>query len=124
MKNNNSFIVVGGVFILCIFSFVTAKNILPENNNNQYYAKPNENMTAKIDKISVSNNRLVVDFSGFPTHYCLKTTKSTPSLNSLCWNKIDNNRIETSYFEYKKYYIWIKDKENKISERVVINKEF
>ena len=49
MKNNNStFIVLGGIFILSVFSFIVAKNILPDSDNNQYYAKPNENMTAKI----------------------------------------------------------------------------
>ena len=49
MKNNNStFIVLGGIFILSVFSFIVAKNILPDSDNNQYYARPNENMTAKI----------------------------------------------------------------------------
>ena len=124
MKNNNStFIVAGGILILSVFSFVIAKNILPDNNDNQYYAKPNENMTAKIDKIEKENNKIIITTVGDPTAYCLKTTKSIPSINSLCWNKIENNKVELSYFEYKKYYVWIKDKDNRISERVVINKE-
>lgn len=124
MKNNNStFIVAGGILILSVFSFVIAKNILPDNNDNQYYAKPNENMTAKIDKIEKENNKIIITTVGDPTAYCLKTTKSIPSINSLCWNKIENNKAELSYFEYKKYYVWIKDKDSRISERVVINKE-
>lgn len=124
MKNNNStFIVAGGILILSVFSFVIAKNILPDNNDNQYYAKPNENMTAKIDKIEKENNKIIITTVGDPTAYCLKTTKSIPSINSLCWNKIENNKVELSYFEYKKYYVWIKDKDSRISERVVINKE-
>ena len=49
MKNNNStFIVLGGILVLSVFSFIVAKNILPDSDNNQYYAKPNENMIAKI----------------------------------------------------------------------------
>lgn len=124
MKNSNStFIVAGGILILSVFSFVIAKNILPDNNDNQYYAKPNENMTAKIDKIEKENNKIIITTVGDPTAYCLKTTKSIPSINSLCWNKIENNKAELSYFEYKKYYVWIKDKDSRISERVVINKE-
>lgn len=124
MKNSNStFIVAGGILILSVFSFVIAKNILPDNNDNQYYAKPNENMTAKIDKIEKENNKIIITTVGDPTAYCLKTTKSIPSINSLCWNKIENNKVELSYFEYKKYYVWIKDKDSRISERVVINKE-
>lgn len=123
MKNNNSFIVIGGIFILCIFSAVVAKNLLPDNNNNQYYAKPNENMTAKVEEITKENNKLIIKLSGNTKEYCLKTTKTTPSNTSLCWNKIDNNIIEVSYLEYKKYYLWIKDKEDKISERIVVNKE-
>lgn len=122
-NNNNTFIVAGGILILSVFSFVIAKNILPDNNDNQYYAKPNENMTAKIDKIEKENNKIIITTVGDPKAYCLKTTKSIPSINSLCWNKIENNKVELSYFEYKKYYVWIKDKDNRISERVVINKE-
>lgn len=122
MKNNNStFIVLGGILILSVFSFVVAKNLLPDNNDNQYYAKPNENMTAKIDKIEKEDNKIIITTIGNPVAYCLKTTKSIPQENSLCWNKIENNKVEVSYFEYKKYYVWIKDKDNRISERVVIN---
>lgn len=122
-KNNNTFIALSGITILCIFSIITAKNILPDSDNNHYYAKPNENMTAKVEEITKENSKLVIKVSGSPTEYCLKTTKSTPSNNSFCWNKIEEEKIEVSYFEYKKYYLWIKDKEDRISERIVVNKE-
>lgn len=121
-KNNSTFIALGGIFILCIFSVVTAKNILPDSDNNHYYAKPNENMTAKIEEIIKEDNKLIIKVSGDPKEYCLKTTKSIPSQNAICWNTVENSKIEVSYFEYKKYYIWIKDKDNRISERVAINK--
>ena len=105
MKNNSStFIVLGGVFILIVFSFIAAKNIIPDDNNNQYYAKPNEDMTAKVDSVIKENGKLVITTFGNSTEYCLKTTKSVPSVDSLCWSKIDNNKVVTSYFEYKKYY--------------------
>lgn len=123
MKNNSStFIVLGGVFILVVFSFIVAKNIIPDGNNNQYYAKPNEDMTAKVDSVIKENGKLVITTFGNPTEYCLKTTKSVPSVDSLCWSKVDNNKVETSYFEYKKYYLWIKDSDNRISGRIDIDK--
>ena len=124
MKNNNStFIVLGGILVLSVFSFIVAKNILPDSDNNQYYARPNENMTAKIESITKENNKLIITTTGDPTEYCLKTTKSVPSIDSLCWNKIENNKVESNYFTYKKYYLWIKDSDNRISGRTTIEKE-
>ena len=46
------------VVFLSVFSFIVAKNILPDSDNNQYYAKPNENMIAKIESITKENNKL------------------------------------------------------------------
>lgn len=121
MKSNSStLIVLSGIFILSIFSFVIAKNILQNNNDDKYYAKPNEDMIARIDKITKGEDKLIITTIGNPVAYCLKTTKSIPQNNSLCWNKIENNKVEVSYFKYKKYYVWIKDNEGRISERVVI----
>ena len=124
MKSNSStFIITTGVFVLAVFSFIVAKNILPNNDNDKYYSKPTEEMTARIDKITKGEDKLIITTIGNPAAYCLKTTKSIPQNNSLCWNKIKNNRVEVSYFKYKKYYFWIKDTEGRISERIVINKE-
>ena len=122
MKSNSStFIITTGVFVLAVFSFIVAKNILP--NNDKYYSKPTEEMTARIDKIEKNNDKIVITTIGEPIAYCMKTTKSIPDNNALCWNKIENNRVEVPYFKYKKYYVWIKDDEGRISERIVINKE-
>ena len=96
---------------------------LPDSDNNQYYAKPNENMIAKIESITKENNKLIITTTGDSTEYCLKTTKSVPSIDSLCWNKIENNKVESNYFTYKKYYLWIKDSDNRISGRTTIEKE-
>lgn len=124
MKSNSStFIIVSGVTVLSVFSFIIAKNILPNNDNDKFYAKPNEEMIARIDKVEKENDKLIITTINSPTEYCLKTTKSIPENNSLCWNKIEDNKIEVSYFKYKKYYIWIKDDEGRISGRTVIDKE-
>ena len=107
MKNNNStFIVLGGILVLSVFSFIVAKN-----------------MIAKIESITKENNKLIITTTGDSTEYCLKTTKSIPSIDSLCWNKIENNKVESNYFTYKKYYLWIKDSDNRISDRTTIEKE-
>ena len=80
-------------------------------------------MTAKIESITKENNKLIITTTGDSTEYCLKTTKSVPSIDSLCWNKIENNKVESNYFTYKKYYLWIKDSDNRISGRTTIEKE-
>ena len=109
MKNNNStFIVLGGIFILSVFSFIVAKNILPDSDNNQYYAKPNENMIAKIESITKENNKLIITTIGDSTEYCLKTTKSVPSIDSLCWNKIENNKVESNSLHIKNIIFGLK----------------
>ena len=104
---------------LCVRGFVI-KGIFYNDNDDKYYAKPNEDMIARIDKITKGEDKLIITTIGNPVAYCLKTTKSIPQNNSLCWNKIENNKVEVSYFKYKKYYVWIKDNEGRISERVVI----
>lgn len=121
MKNNtDAFIIVAGLLILAVFTSTITKNLLPSSNNNQYYAKPNEEMTAQIDTVSKENGKITIITKGDPIEYCLKTTKSTPSNNSLCWNKIENNQVTVSSFEYKQYYVWIKDKEERISSRFTV----
>lgn len=120
MKNNNAIIITLGVFIISIFSIVIAKNLLPESTT-KYYSKPDEIANVKIEEITKEKDMIKIKISGEPAEYCIKTTKSTPSNNSICYNKITNNYIEAPGFSYKKYYIWIKDKNNKVTERIVIS---
>ena len=51
MKNNNSttFIIVSGIFVLCVFAFVAAYNILPNNKeSNSYYVKVGDELAGII----------------------------------------------------------------------------
>lgn len=124
MKNNNStsFIVFAGVIVLCVFTVVAAINLLPRNNeSNSYYVKVGDEMSAKIEALDIKNNKLNITTSGDATEYCVKSTKSTPDSNNICWKKIENNTASISIYQYKKYYIWIKDKNNKISSPMSIN---
>lgn len=124
MKNNNStsFIVFAGVIVLCVFTVVAAINLLPRNNeSNSYYVKVGDEMSAKIEALDIKNNKLNITTSGDATEYCVKSTKSTSDSNNICWKKIENNTASISIYQYKKYYIWIKDTNNKISSPMSIN---
>lgn len=124
MKNNNftSFIVFGGVVILCVFTIVAIINLLPRNNeSNSYYVKIDDEINAKIETLDIENNKLIIMTSGDAMEFCVKSTKSTPSSNNICWKKIENNIGSISIYQQKKYYIWIKDTNNKISSPMSIN---
>jgi hypothetical protein len=118
MQNNEktSFIVICGVFVLMVFTYVATANLLPDNIKSEaYYAKIDEEMSAKIENIVLEKGILTITTSGESSKYCVKTTKTTPMVNSLCWNDVKNNKATMSVFEGKKYYVWIKDKYNQIS---------
>lgn len=118
MKENNelTFILTAGVFILVIFTSVIIYNLIPRNiESNSYYVKVNEEMSAKVEAIEIKNSKLNITTSGDSIKYCVKSTKSTPSKNSMCWKIISDNKASISIYEYKKYYVWIMDTKEQIS---------
>lgn len=124
MKGNNSttFIIFGGILILCIFTSITVVNLLPRNNqSNSYYVKVEDEMSAKVETLDIENNRLKITTSGDVAFYCVKSTKSTPDNNNICWKKIENNTASISIYHHKKYYVWIKDINGNISSPMSIN---
>lgn len=128
MKNNNnsSFIVIAGVFILTVFTSVAVYNTISNNKeSNSHYVKVDNDMTAKIEKIEVLENKLTITTSGNAKEYCVKSTKTTPEKDSICWKSIKDNTGTTSIYPNRKYYIWIKDSNDKISNPKKTNeKEF
>ena len=121
MKNNNrtSFIVISGITILCIFTSISILNIFSNSKeSNSYYMKTEDKITAKIENLSKEGGKLIITTTDDATDYCIKSTKTTPESNSLCWKKIINNTAQTSIYEYKKYYIWLKDINGNISTPV------
>ena len=123
-KNSNSamtFIIVAGVIVLVVFTSIAALNLLPNYESNSYYVKVDEEMDAQIESINIKDGKLILTTSGNPTHYCVKSTRSKPSANNICWQEIDNNQATISVFQYKKYYIWIKDQKGNISNYLSIN---
>ena len=124
MKNNNSttFIIVSGIFVLCVFAFVVAYNILPNNKeSNSYYVKVGDDMSAKIETVEIHDGKLYITTSGDPIEYCVKSTRTAPTDNALCWKKVENNTASVSVFKYKKYYVWIKDEVGNISNYLTVN---
>lgn len=124
MKSNNStsFIVFIGILVLCVFTVVAVLNLLPINNqSNSYYAKVGDEMSAKVEALELEDNKLNITTSGDALEYCVKSTKSTPDSNSICWKKIENNAASISVYHNKKYYVWIKDTNENISSPMSIN---
>lgn len=125
-KNKNgswttTFIIVAGVIVLVVFTSIATLNLMPNYESNSYYVKVDEEMDAQIESINIKDGKLILTTSGDPTHYCVKSTRSKPSENNICWQKISNNVASISIFQYKKYYIWIKDKNGKISNYLSVN---
>lgn len=123
MKNNSktTFIVVAGLIILIIFVMVMSINLMPNYESNSYFVKVDNEMTAKIESMNVSNGKLTIITSGNPIEYCVKQTRTTPSNNALCWNEITENVASISILSNKKYYVWIKDKNSDISNYLIVN---
>lgn len=104
MKNNNStsFIVFAGVIVLCVFTVVATINLLPRNNeSNSYYVKVGDEMSAKIEALDIENNKLIITTSGDATEYCVKSTKSTPDNNNICWKKLQITQPQFQYTNIK-----------------------
>ena len=71
--------------------------------------------------LEIKNGKMTVITSGDAIEYCVKSTKSTPTDNALCWKKIENNKATISVYDYEKYYVWIKDTEGKVSSPMSVN---
>ena len=121
-KNQLTFIITAGILIVVVFASVAIYNLMPANiESNSYYVKVNENMSAKIEALEISNGKLNITTSGDAIKYCVKSTRTTPTSNSICWKDIKNDNASISIFEYKKYYIWIMDTKGQISSPMSIN---
>ncbi len=112
-----SYILILGIIILGTFTYVITLNIFENNSStNPLFSKTDEEVDAQIESTEVIDNKLVITTTGDAKELCIKTTKSKPQENALCWIKVENNIVTTSTYSYKTYYIWIKDSNNKISD--------
>lgn len=123
MKNNSSnvFIVIAGFFIVFVFGVVLKNNLDPNYESNSYYVKTEEMANAKIETISLNDDKLFINTSGDASSVCIKTTKSKPDLNNICWKNVENGGVEVSVYKNKTYYIWVKDSKGLLSQPKSIN---
>ena len=122
-NNSSAFIIAAGIVILIVFSVVTVINLLPNYESNSYFVKVDKEMSAKIESINIEDGKLLITTSGDPIEYCVKSTRTEPIANALCWNKVEDNKASISVFQHKKYYIWIKDEEGNISNYLSVNSD-
>lgn len=123
MKNNNGtvFIITAGLFILVVFITVLSINLSPNYESNSYYASGNDDVNAVIEDLSVDGNNLIIKTSGDGKEFCVKSTRTIPDLNNICWKKLENGIGKISIYKNKKYYVWVKDNNNAISKPTIIN---
>ena len=114
-SKNITFLILGGTFILGIFIYTSAINILPNNSSDSYFSINNTGPTAIIENITFYNGNIMVSTDKNDVYICAKQTKTTPSIKSICWKKVIDNKVEIPVYEGKKYYIWLKDENNNIS---------
>ena len=116
-----------GTLIVVVFFFVLILNILPDTGNSSNNSvisddintstniNTNETNGAKIISLSMENDKLKIVLDDGVSEYCIKTTKTKPTMNSICFKRVDTNIVYTSIYKYKKYYIWTKDYNGYIS---------
>ncbi len=118
-----------GTLIVVVFFFVLILNILPDTSNSSNNSVISNDITenntainkdngAKIISLSMENDKLKIVLDDGVSEYCIKTTKTKPSVNSICFKRVDTNIVYTSIYKYKKYYIWTKDYNGNISNYI------
>ena len=115
------FIITSGLFILVVFTSIITLNLLPNHESDSYYAKTDKDLNIKVESFSIKDGKLVFTTSGNPKSFCLKTTRSIPEKDSLCFKKMSNNKAEINILINKKYYLWLQDENGNISNYEVIN---
>lgn len=114
-SKNITFLILGGAFILGIFIYTSAINILPNNSSSSYFSIDNIRPTATINNITFYDGNMMISTNENNVYICAKQTKTIPSVKSICWKKVIDNKVEIPVYEGKKYYIWLKDENNNIS---------
>ena len=104
---------------LIVIIFITVLTIVIINNKNHLSANSIvSNTNSSIISLSMEGNKLKISFDNKVSEYCIKTTKTKPSINNICFKKVNNNIVYISIYKYKKYYIWTKDYNDNISDYI------
>ena len=119
-NNTSAIMAVLGALILIIFVVILMQNIDTNNESGSYYMQEKDNMKAIINTVKIEKNDLIIGTVNDAISFCVKRTRSTPNVNSLCWKKINNNTGTMKVYNNKMYYIWIKDSNNNISNPTIV----
>ena len=136
IENNNLIMIVMAGIILSIFGYVALVNVttpialnsilgMATNENQMYRPMPDSDqeiidINAGIDMVIMTESNVNVIVYGEVLAYCVKTTKSTPTNNALCWQEITDDSINFSVIKGRRSYLWLKDTDNNISSRYTI----
>lgn len=107
------------ILVIGILFFSIAVYVI-NNNYSNMQANSTGYVNEDVRNISYENNKLRIDVSSNIDKYCIKTTKTKPEKNNICFNKITNTAY-ASIYEYKKYYLWLLDKNDVVSDYIEIN---
>lgn len=105
------------IVVILIGILFTSVGINTINNSNEI---SNNTVTDTNLNLSYENNKLRLDVTDSTKEFCIKTTKSKPNINNICFNKI-NNTAYVSVYTYQRYYLWLKDNNNNISDVIVVD---
>ena len=77
MKSNKStaFIIITGVIILIIFTATLSINFINSKESNSYYVKVGDDMSSKIENVNIIDDKLVIETSGDPIKFCVKSQR-------------------------------------------------
>lgn len=115
-ENKSMLFFMLGIVVIVMLSIISLVNVFQKIEEESYSLAPsiNENNLTGISSLEIDDNILNIYASNNNVDFCIKTTKSTPELNNICWKKTVNNNLKVSLLKYKKYYIWVKDLNNNI----------
>lgn len=100
MKSRVLFVIIGA-FILGVFMAISVINMSGVNN---YQLSTNV-----VKRINYDDGKINIKTREDIASVCVKSTKTEPAVDSLCWIDTIDNETTISIYEYKTYYIWVKD---------------
>ena len=114
-----SYILVLGAIIFGILSYVAVYNILDKSKfSNPFFSKTKMEIDASVVHMEELDDKLAITTSGNASQVCIKTTKTSPTVHSLCWVSVKNNEVIVPIYLGKTYYIWLKDSHDRIGDYV------
>lgn len=122
MKESNikTFFLIIFLMVLFVLVYVSTRNILDSKKNETSYATIATEVDKKITNIEKNNDSVEFNLNNDVHYYCVKSTKTTPTVSSLCWTKTNLKSVNIGLIIGKKYYLWIMDDDKNISNIIIL----